>query len=96
MSRIEEQFLELLKRTERFSERYQQMQRKLKMLEAENEMLKEELENQIDDLEIMSDKYEKLRVAKSFDELGENPVKVRAKVNELIRGIDKCIERLNK
>jgi len=96
MSLIERKFKELSDRLGYFIQEYKKQNRVLKRKELALLELEEKYLKQTEELNDLKEKYNKIRVAKSITELGENPVKVRKKVNELIRGIDKCIARLNK
>lgn len=96
MSLIERRFKELADRLKYFTLEYRKLKRTLERKESELEELHQKFDNQTKELNELKDKYNKIRVAKSITELGDDPVKVRKKVNELIRGIDKCIARLNK
>ena len=96
MSLIERRFKELADRLKHFTLEYNKLKRTLERKNRELEILQQQLDRQTDELNDLKDKYNKVRVVKSISELGDDPVKVRKKVNELIRGIDKCIARLNK
>jgi len=96
MSLIERRFKELADRLKHFTLEYHKLKRTVERKDSELELLHQKFVNQTKELDILKNKYNKIRVAKSISELGDNPVKVRKKVNELIRGIDKCIARLNK
>lgn len=96
MSLIERRFKELADRLKHFTLEYNKLKRTLERKNRELEILQQQLDQQTDELNDLKDKYNKVRVVKSISELGDDPVKVRKKVNELIRGIDKCIARLNK
>jgi phage shock protein A len=79
-----------------FAEKVKSLNRKLFLAQEDLKKSEQSLARTTQELEMLKIKYEKLRLAKSMQELGENPVKVRAKINELIRDIDRCINRLNK
>lgn len=96
MSLIERRFKELADRLKHFTFEYHKLKRTLERKNNELDLLHQKFIQQTEELETLKSKYNKIRVAKSITELGDDPVKVRKKVNELIRGIDKCIARLNK
>lgn len=96
MSLIERRFKELADRLKHFTLEYNKLKRTLERKNKELEILQQQLDQQANELNELKDRYNKVRVVKSISELGDDPVKVRKKVNELIRGIDKCIARLNK
>ena len=96
MSLIERRFKELADRLKHFTLEHNKLKRTLERKNEELRLLQEQFDNQTNEFNTLKDKYNQIRVAKSISELGDDPVKVRKKVNELIRGIDKCIARLNK
>lgn len=76
---------------------------KYKEVLAENNHLKEEKINLVNQVENKSQKlselelrYEKLKLARSLEEAGEDKNSARLKVNRIVREIDKCIALLNK
>jgi len=96
MSLIERRFKQLADRLKLFTLEHNKLKRTLERKNKELELLQNQLNQQTDELNSLKNKYNKVKVVKSISELGDDPVKVRKKVNELIRGIDRCIARLNK
>ncbi len=96
MSLIERRFKQLADRLKHFTLEHNKLKRTLERKNKELELLQHQLNQQTDELNTLKNKYNKVKVVKSISELGDDPVKVRKKVNELIRGIDRCIARLNK
>ncbi|MGB0427323.1 MAG: hypothetical protein ACPGEC_00170 [Flavobacteriales bacterium] len=96
MSVIITQIKLLKKRLESFTATFQIMEAKLERKSKQIEGLNEHLKALKEEHKILELKYEKLRVTKSIAQSGENPVKVKHKINELIKGLDKCIHHLSK
>lgn len=66
-----------------------------KNLETENTELKEKLSRKGDRIKALKDERELIINAKSLTEVGMSSKEARHKINELVRGIDKCIAQLN-
>ena len=64
-------------------------------LELENEKLKESINNKTLVIEKLLKEKKIIINAKSLNEIGTSSKETRYKINELIRGIDKCISQLN-
>ena len=64
-------------------------------LELENEKLKESINNKTLLIEKLLKEKKIIINAKSLNEIGTSSKETRYKINELIRGIDKCISQLN-
>ena len=64
-------------------------------LERENQELREKLERKVDRIKALKEERELIVNAKSLTEVGLSSSEAKHKVNELIRGIDKCIAQLN-
>jgi regulator of replication initiation timing len=64
-------------------------------LELENEKLKESINNKTLVIEKLLKEKKVIINAKSLNEIGTSSKETRYKINELIRGIDKCISQLN-
>ena len=89
--------IKLLKtRLEHFTNAFQILEAKLERKSKQIEDLEKELKALKEENKALELKYEKLRVTKSIAQSGENPVKVKHKINELIKGLDKCIHHLSK
>ena len=64
-------------------------------LELENKELKESINNKTLVIEKLLNEKKIIINAKSLNEIGNSSKETRYKINELIRGIDKCISQLN-
>ena len=64
-------------------------------LELENEKLKESINYKTLVIEKLLKEKKVIINAKSLNEIGTSSKETRYKINELIRGIDKCISQLN-
>ena len=64
-------------------------------LELENKKLKESINNKTLVIEKLLNEKKIIINAKSLNEIGNSSKETRYKINELIRGIDKCISQLN-
>ncbi|MBN4072149.1 hypothetical protein JYT14_00305 [Flavobacteriales bacterium AH-315-E23] len=65
-------------------------------LKVEKEQLLKTLQEgkaKIDDLE---EQNKRVKLARSLQDSGENPLDIKLKINEMVREIDKCISYLNK
>jgi len=75
---------------------------KMKLLEQNNQDLKEEiiktaivLKNQSDQIEALKKQYETLKIANSLLGSADNKRETKLKINSLIREIDYCIAQLS-
>jgi chromosome segregation ATPase len=75
---------------------------KMKLLEQNNQDLKEEiiktaivLKNQSDEIEALKKQYETLKIANSLLGSADNKRETKLKINSLIREIDYCIAQLS-
>ncbi len=80
----------------------QKLIQKLEKLERENMLLKNELEsskqtylNQIDEIKILKNESESLKLANALLGSDENKRETKLKINFLIREIDYCIAQLS-
>lgn len=64
-------------------------------LQQENKELQEKLSRKGDKIKALKEERELIVNAKSLTEVGYSSKDARHKINELIRGIDKCIAQLN-
>ncbi|MCK4569744.1 MAG: hypothetical protein KAT76_05585 [Bacteroidales bacterium] len=87
VSRINEQVLELLGRHQALKSEYAALQTQSAELLKSIEVLKTEIEK-------LKDQIVKLKIAKSLTDK-EDSTEVKAKIEELLREIDKCVGLLN-
>lgn len=64
-------------------------------LSTENKELQEKLFRKVEKIKALKDERELIVNAKSLREVGLSSKEARHKINELVRGIDKCIAQLN-
>ena len=64
-------------------------------LSTENKELQEKLFRKGEKIKALKDERELIVNAKSLREVGLSSKEARHKINELVRGIDKCIAQLN-
>lgn len=95
MSNLEKQIADIRVKLERFVEENQANRNNLSEYALKIHALKERIEEKDEKINHLETRIEKMRIAKTLEESGENPANVRAKINELIRGIDRCIAQLN-
>ena len=87
VSRINEQVLELLGRHQKLTSERSDLQTRNDQLEKITEELKTEIEH-------LKEQIVKLKIAKSLTDKKDS-TEVKAKVEELLREIDKCVGLLN-
>lgn len=87
VSRINEQVLELLGR-------HQSLRRERTDLQTRNAELQETIEKLNTEIDQLKEQIVKLKISKSLTDK-EDSKEVKAKVDELLREIDKCVGLLN-
>ena len=87
VSRINEQVLELLGRHRELKGQHTELQ-------AQNAELKETIEKLKTEIDQLQEQIIKLKISKSLTEKKDS-TEVKAKVDELLREIDKCVGLLN-
>ncbi len=95
MSNLQKKITGIQVKLERFVLKYQSNEGKLSESTLKIKSLHEKIKEQDEKILYLESRIEKLRIAKTLGESGEDPANVRSKVNELIRGIDRCIAQLN-
>ncbi len=65
-------------------------------LKKQTEELKIQLKNKEAELDFLKNKYNKLKLAKSFLASAEDKHDAKIKINRIVREIDKCIALLNR
>jgi len=74
---------------------FQKMQEQQCKLQEENAELHEQLSRKREKIKALKDEQTLIVNAKSLKEVGLDSKQARHKINELVRGIDKCIAQLN-
>ena len=87
VSRINEQVLELLSR-------HRNLKSEHSGLKSQNDELKETIEKLNTEIDQLKEQIVKLKISKSLTEKKDS-TEVKAKVDELLREIDKCVGLLN-
>tara|TARA_B110000967_G_C18516055_1_gene378715 strand:+ start:81 stop:371 length:291 start_codon:yes stop_codon:yes gene_type:complete len=74
---------------------FKQLKLKNDNLRLENKELEQKLELKMSRIKALKEERELIINAKSLKEVGMSSNEARHKINELVRGIDKCIAQLN-
>ena len=74
---------------------FKQLKLKNDNLRLENKELEQKLELKMSRIKALKKERELIINAKSLKEVGMSSNEARHKINELVRGIDKCIAQLN-
>jgi hypothetical protein len=74
---------------------FKQLKLKNENLRLENQELEQKLELKMSRIKALKEERELIINAKSLKEVGMSSNEARHKINELVRGIDKCIAQLN-
>tara|TARA_B110000908_G_C10119497_1_gene386935 strand:+ start:625 stop:915 length:291 start_codon:yes stop_codon:yes gene_type:complete len=74
---------------------FKQLKLKNDNLRLENQELEQKLELKMSRIKALKEERELIINAKSLKEVGMSSNEARHKINELVRGIDKCIAQLN-
>ena len=95
MNRLSTKLINLRSQVQELNSVFDELKLKNADLERENQELQEILERKIDRIKALKQERELIINAKSLKEVGFSSSEARQKINELIRGIDKCIAQLN-
>ena len=95
MNRLSTKLINLRSQVQELNSVFDELKLKNVDLERENQELQEILERKIDRIKALKQERELIINAKSLKEVGFSSSEARQKINELIRGIDKCIAQLN-
>tara|TARA_B100000795_G_scaffold69947_1_gene48808 strand:+ start:2655 stop:2945 length:291 start_codon:yes stop_codon:yes gene_type:complete len=95
MNRLSTKLINLRSQVQELNSVFDELKLKNVDLERENQELQEKLERKIDRIKALKQERELIINAKSLKEVGFSSSEARQKINELIRGIDKCIAQLN-
>jgi len=95
MNRLSTKLKSLRSQVQQLDSIFDKLKLKNAELERENQELLEKLERKVDRIKALKEERELIINAKSLTEVGLSSSEARYKVNELIRGIDKCIAQLN-
>ena len=95
MNRLSTKLTNLRSQVQKLNSLFDQLKLKNVDLKRENQELQEKLEHKIDRIKALKQERDLIINAKSLTEVGLSSTEARHKINELIRGIDKCIAQLN-
>jgi len=95
MDHLGERLENLRSQVQKLSVAFNKMNSKNEILEKENQELQDKLSRKGDKIKALKDERELIIHAKSLTEVGMSSKEARHKINELVRGIDKCIAQLN-
>ena len=95
MDHLSERLKNLPNQVEKLNLTFDELQRKNDDLELNNKNLRETLTLREEKIKALKEERELIINAKSLTDVGMSSKEARHKINELIRGIDKCIAQLN-
>jgi predicted nucleic acid-binding Zn-ribbon protein len=95
MDHLSERLENLRSQVQKLSVAFNQLNTKSEVLETENKELREKLSRKGEKIKALKDERELIINAKSLTDVGMSSKEARHKINELVRGIDKCIAQLN-
>ena len=95
MDHLSERLKNLLNQVEKLNLTFDELKRKNDDLELKNKNLLGTLSLKEEKIKALKEERELIINAKSLTDVGMSSKEARHKINELIRGIDKCIAQLN-
>ena len=95
MDHLSERLKNLLNQVEKLNLTFDELKRKNDDLELKNKNLLGTLSLREEKIKALKEERELIINAKSLTDVGMSSKEARYKINELIRGIDKCIAQLN-
>ena len=95
MDHLSEKLTKILYQVEKLNLTFDELRRKNDDLELNNKNLRETLSLKKEKIKALKEEKELIINAKSLTDVGMSSKEARHKINELIRGIDKCIAQLN-
>ena len=95
MNHLSERLKNLLNQVEKLNLTFDELKRKNDDLELNNKNLRDTLSLKEEKIKALKEERELIINAKSLTDVGMSSKESRHKINELIRGIDKCIAQLN-
>lgn len=95
MDHLSERLKNLLHQVEKLNLRFHELKGKNDDLELKNKNLLNTLSLREEKIKALKEERELIINAKSLTDVGMSSKEARHKINELIRGIDKCIAQLN-
>ena len=95
MDHLSERLKNLLNQVEKLNLTFDELKGKNDDLELKNKNLRHILSLREEKIKALKEERELIINAKSLTDVGMSSKEARHKINELIRGIDKCIAQLN-
>ena len=95
MDHLSERLKNLLNQVEKLNLTFDELKGKNDDLELNNKNLRNALSLKEEKIKALKEERELIINAKSLTDVGMSSKEARHKINELIRGIDKCIAQLN-
>ena len=95
MDHLSERVKNLLNQVEKLNLTFEELIGKNDDLELKNKNLRQTLSLREEKIKALNEERELIINAKSLTDVGISSKEARHKINELIRGIDKCIAQLN-
>ena len=95
MDHLSERLKNLLNQVEKLNLTFDELKRKNDDLELKNKNLLGTLSLKEEKIKALKEERELIINAKSLTDVGISSKEARHKINELIRGLDKCIAQLN-
>jgi len=95
MDHLSERLENIRSQVQKLSVTFNQLNTKNEALEIENQELREKLSRKGEKIKALKEERELIINAKSLTDVGMSSKEARHKINELVRGIDKCIAQLN-
>ena len=95
MDHLSERLKNLLNQVEKLNLAFDELKGKNDDLELNNKNLRHTLSLREQKIKVLKEERELIINAKSLTDVGMSSKEARHKINELIRGIDKCIAQLN-
>lgn len=95
MAELSEIVKQLTRKISVLISKYKTLESEKAALLADNVKLTERMASREKYVKELEKRNELIRMAKTLEESGESPIKVKNRINELVRGIDKCIAQLN-
>ncbi|GIR13426.1 MAG: hypothetical protein CM15mP23_20010 [Cryomorphaceae bacterium] len=95
MDHLSERLKNLLIQVQKLDLTFDELKKKNDDLELKNKNLRQTLSLREEKIKALKEERELIINAKSLKDVGLSSKEARHKINELIRGIDKCIAQLN-
>jgi regulator of replication initiation timing len=95
MNHLSERLKKLLNQVEKLNLTFDELKGKNDNLELNNKNLRDILSLKEEKIKALKEERELIINAKSLTDVGMSSKEARHKINELIRGIDKCVAQLN-